>query len=160
MALRASVDALRAFVELRGFPGGAGASRTAVIEVSWERGALRELVVRSASAGGGRAEEISGRLDLREPRHRALAEAILRPRVPAAADLRALARAIARDGTVERQTFAIERERAGLLGGGSPGRRARRVAHAHRQRPAAGRRRDAGFAAGHAQRRFDCLGLP
>ena len=159
VALRASVDALRAFVELRGFPAAPGASRTAVIEVGWERGALRELVVRSASAGGGRAEEVSGRLDLREPRHRALAEAILRPRVPAGADLRALARAIARDGTVERQTFAIEREARGFS---AAGRLGVALGGSHTRIDSVRRLADAvtWIRGGPPQRRFDCLGLP
>ena len=88
-----------------------------------------------------------------------MAEAILRPRVPATADLRALARAIARDGTVERQTFAIERDARGFS---AAGRLGVALGGSHTRIDSVRRLADAvtWIRGGPAQRRFDCLGLP
>ena len=159
VSLRASADALRAFVALQGFPPAPAAARTAVIEVSWEGGVLHDLAIRSAWAAGGRSEEIIGRLDLHAPRHRALVEALLRPRLPAAGDLRALGAAIVRDGTVERQTYAVTRNARGFS---AAGRLVVAVGVSHTRIQGARRLTDAvsWVAGGPAQRRFDRLGLP
>jgi hypothetical protein len=159
LALRASAESLRAFLALEGFPPAPAAARSAVIEVSWEGGALHDLALRSSWSAGGRSEEIAGRLDLSSPRHRALAEALLRPRLPAASDLRALSTAIARDGTVERQSYASTRDARSFS---AAGRLIVAIGVSHLRVDGTRRLTDAvtWVRGGPAQRRFDCLGLP
>jgi hypothetical protein len=120
---------------------------------------LHDLALRSSWSAGGRSEEFTGRLDLSSPRHRALAEALLRPRLPAARDLRALSTAIARDGTVERQSYASTRDARSFS---AAGRLVVAIGVSHLRVDGTRRLTDAvsWVRGGPAQRRFDCLGLP
>jgi hypothetical protein len=85
-----------------------------LLSVTRDAGGPRELAFRRVSAGARANEmvETLGRLDLRDPANRALAERLLRIRTPwppaVAADLRAVLRRIAAVGTIERSVYAVE----------------------------------------------------
>ena len=78
-----------------------------VADVSWENGAARELALRAATGSGGRLEEYTARLDLREPGNRAVAERLLRPG-GTLGDLGALAARLRTDGVVERDGYSVD----------------------------------------------------
>ncbi len=150
-------DAPAIALALPGFPAAPGIRRGVVAELTWVRGVPRELALRAARAGGDRVEEYTARLDLRDPASRALAERALRPGGEAAG-LRALAARIGSHGTVERDGYAVTRERHGFSVGGRLGV-ALGLAH---ERVTEERRLVDAIAwvnGGPAQRRFDCLGV-
>jgi hypothetical protein len=146
-------------VDLPGYPARPPAGvHSVVAEVTWESGTVRELVLRTASAKDDRLEELTGRLDLRDPENRAAAERILRPGTHTPDDLRALARRIATDGIVERAGYTVEERRHGFSVSGRLGV-ALGLTH---QRVTAERRLTDAVAwvrGGPPQRRFDCLGV-
>jgi len=149
-------DAPAIAIALPGFPAAPGIRRGVVAELTWVRGVPRELALRAARAGGDRVEEYTARLDLRDPASRALAERALRPGDGAA--LRALAARIGSHGTVERDGYAVTRERHGFSVGGRLGV-ALGLAH---ERVTEERRLVDAIAwvnGGPPQRRFDCLGV-
>ena len=98
---------------LPGFPATPAARRAVVAEVTWAGDGVRELALRTASRAGDRLEEVTARLDLRDPASRALAERLLRPG-DEAADLRALGARIATHGSVERDGYAVTEDRRGF----------------------------------------------
>jgi hypothetical protein len=85
-----------------------------VVELTREHGDLRELAFRTVApgAGSGQLVETVGRLDLRVPENRAVAERLLRWRAPwpaaVAPDLRAVALRTVQAGTVERAVYGVE----------------------------------------------------
>jgi hypothetical protein len=87
-----------------------------MVELSRERGELRELAFRTVEPGArpGQVVETVGRLDLRVPANRAAADAVLRWRAPwppaVAADLRAAALRTVEAGTVERAVYAVDHD--------------------------------------------------
>ncbi len=87
-----------------------------MVELSRERGELRELAFRTVEPGArpGQVVETVGRLDLRVPANRAAADALLRWRAPwppaVAADLRAAALRTVEAGTVERAVYAVDHD--------------------------------------------------
>ena len=107
-------------------PGGSGHLRGAstapaggrtgplLLAVTRDADGLRELAVRRVQPGARRDEvvETLGRLDLRDAGNRAVAERLLRVRLPwppaVAADLRAVLRRIGAAGTVERAVYAVD----------------------------------------------------
>jgi len=145
-----------AALALPGFPAAPGIRRGVVAELTLVRGVPREVALRAARAGGDRVEEYTARLDLRDPASRALAERALRPGDGAA--LRALAARIGSHGTVERDGYAVTRERHGFSVGGRLGV-ALGLAH---ERVTEERRLVDAIAwvnGGAPQHRFDCLGV-
>jgi hypothetical protein len=140
---------------LPGFPPAPGPRRGVVADVSWEGGQLRELALRSAFANGERTDELSARLDLREPESRRLAEQLLAPG-STSGDLHALARHAARHGIVERTGYAISERRRGFSVGGRLGLG---LGLEHQRITAERRLVDAvaWVRGGPARRRFDCL---
>jgi hypothetical protein len=94
-------------------PGG-GRSGPVVLAVTRDRGGLRELSFRSVVTGDGDGEvvETVGRLDLRDPASRAVAERLLQVRLPwppaIAEDLRAVLRRTLAAGTIERSVYVVE----------------------------------------------------
>jgi hypothetical protein len=108
----AVLDAL----DVDGLPGG---QRSVVLEHTTDGTGPRELVFRVARAGAsGRAEEVTGRLDLRDPANRAVAERLLRPRLPTGpallADLRAVARRVREAGTIEWAAYDVQEDDGGF----------------------------------------------
>lgn len=91
-----------------------------MVELTRERGELRELAFRTVAprAHSGQVVETVGRLDLRVPANRAVADRLLRWRAPwppaVAPDLRAAALQTVRAGTVERAVYAVEEDTAEL----------------------------------------------
>jgi hypothetical protein len=145
-------------VDLPGFPAPPAGLRSVVAELTWDAGGVRELALRSATAKDGRLEELTGRLDLREPENRALAERLLRPGGRTPDDLRALGRRIATHGVVERAGYRLEERRRGVSVAGRLGV-ALGLSH---ERITAERRLTDAVASVHGgppQRRFDCLGV-
>jgi hypothetical protein len=121
-------DASSAFAALlpsvRGGSGGPdGGGAPLLLGVTRDADGLRELSFRRAAPGGrGRVVETVGRLDLRDPVNRAIAEPLLARRMPQpaalAAGLRAVLLRTARAGVVERSVYAVDdrsREWAGAL---------------------------------------------
>ena len=145
-------------VDLPGFPAPPAGLRSVVAEVTWEDGEVRELALRSATTKDGRLEEITGRLDLREPQNRALAERLLRPRARTPEDLRALARRIATNGVVERAGYRVTERRRGIS---MAGRLGIALGLSHERITAERRLVDAiaWVHGGPPQHRFDCLGV-
>jgi hypothetical protein len=144
-------------VDLPGFPAPPAGVRTVIADVSWEAGAVRELALRAATAKGGRLEERTARLDLRDPASRALVTRLLRPG-RTAGDLRAVMDRIASHGVVERAGYEVTERRRGLSVGGRLGV-ALGLSH---ERITAERRLTDAIAwvrGGPPQRRFDCLGV-
>jgi hypothetical protein len=143
-------------------PAAESASRRVLIEHTTDAAGPRELLFRVVRPlGRDRAEEMTGRLDLRDPVNRALAARLIRPRLPAGPavrrDLKAVVRRIAEDGTVERAAFAVEEDErelevaAGL--GLQLGLRIRRLQRTRRLTDASVWSR-----AGGVRRRVDCVG--
>jgi hypothetical protein len=99
----------------RGTSDAPGGARTGPLLLALTRDAhgLRELAFRRVQAGGQRGEvvETVGRLDLRDPVNRAVADRLLRVRLPwpptVAADLRAVLMRTVVAGTVERATYDV-----------------------------------------------------
>jgi hypothetical protein len=144
-------------VDLPGFPAAPAGVRSVVADVSWEAAAVRELALRTATAKGGRVEERTARLDLRDPTSRALATRLLRPG-RTAGDLRALMDRIAGYGVVERTGYEVTERRRGFSAGGRLGVA---LGLSHERITAERRLVDAiaSVRGGPAQRRFDCLGV-
>jgi hypothetical protein len=101
---RAEIEAATAYAALPAW-GAATPSREALIELTRDRGGLRELVVRSVREGSGRREESVARLDLRDPEIRARLGGG-GPWPPLA--LREATRLAVTHGVVERQVSAID----------------------------------------------------
>jgi hypothetical protein len=159
LTLDLAVEAPRFSTGLLGLDGGgAGASGSWIVDLSWEHGALRELALRSASGDGERTEEWTARLDLRDPGNRALAARLLRPGSPAFGDLRALAARIRSHGTIERHGWRTEERSRGFS---VAGRLGVALGLSHHEIAAERRLTDAvaWVRGGPAQRRFDCLGV-
>jgi hypothetical protein len=144
--------------ELPGVPAAPGTQRSWVANVSWERDAPRELALRTATAGHGRLEEYSARLDLRDPANRAVARRLLRPDASTPLDLVALAARIRTDGVIERLGYRIRERRRGISIGGKLGIG---LGLEHFRVTAERRLVDATawVRGGPPQRRFDCLGV-
>jgi hypothetical protein len=145
-------------VSLPGFSAPPRGGRSVVVEVSWQGAAVHELALRTAAAKDGRLEELTGRLDLRDPESRAIAERVLRPGLRTPGDLRALVRRIASHGVVERAGYAVEERRSDFAISGRLGV-ALGLSHA---RVTAERRLTDAVAwvrGGPPRRRFDCLGV-
>jgi hypothetical protein len=145
-------------VDLPGFPAPPDGARSVVAEVTWEGGEVRELALRSATTKDGRLEELTGRLDLRVPENRAIAERLLRPRARTPEDLRALARRIATDGVVERAGYRVAERRRGIS---VAGRLGIALGLSHERITAERRLVDAiaWVRGGPPRHRFDCLGV-
>jgi len=145
-------------LDLPGFPAAPAGVRAAVAEISWESGAVRELALRTATAKDGRLEELTARLDLRDPESRAIAERLVRPSGRMPDDLRALARRIATHGIVERTGYSIAERRRGFS---VAGRLGVALGLSHERITAERRITDAlaWVRGGPPQRRFDCLGM-
>ena len=145
-------------VDLPGFSTPSPGSRSVVAEVTWRGGAVRELALRTATAGDGRLEEITGRLDLRDPESRAIAERVLSPSLRTGGDLRTLVRRIAGHGVVERAGYAVREDRSGF---DIAGRAGVALGISHEEVRAERRLTDAvaWVRGGPPQRRFDCLGI-
>jgi hypothetical protein len=94
-------------------PGG-GRTGPLMLAVTRDRGGLRELSFRRVAAGEDEGEvvETVGRLDLRDPASRAVAERLLRVRLPwppaIVDDLRAVLQRTLVAGTIERSVYAVE----------------------------------------------------
>lgn len=145
-------------LDLPGFPSPSAGASSVVAEVTWERGAVRELALRAARAADGRLEEFTGRLDLRDAESRAMAERVLRPSLRTPDELRALARRIASHGVVERSGYAVtEKRRAFDLSA----RLGVALGLSHERVTAERRLTDAiaWVHGGPPRRRFDCLGV-
>jgi len=144
------------FAELAGASVSSGTERYIVADVTWEGGEARELVLRSAVGSGDRLDELSARLDLRNPETRMLAERVLRAG-STSADLRALAVHAADHGIVERTGYAVSEHRNGFdvaaRAGLSLGLEHEKVTAERRLVEAV-----AWVRGGPPQRRFDCLG--
>jgi hypothetical protein len=145
-------------LDLPGFPAPPAGVRSVIAEVTWEAGVVRDLAVRTATSKDGRLEELTGRLDLRDPENRAIAERILRPGAHTPDDLRALARRIATDGVVERDGYTVAERRRGFS---VAGRLGVALGLSHERITAERRLVDAvaSVRGGPPQRRFDCLGI-
>jgi hypothetical protein len=82
-------------------------------EITSDAGGVREIAFRTAKRGPrpGQLTEVVGRLDLRDPANRAVAEPLLSRRLPwppaVLSDLRAVALRTAQAGTVERAVYAV-----------------------------------------------------
>jgi hypothetical protein len=145
-------------LDLPGYSAPSAGARSVVAEVSWEGGVARELALRTATAKDGRLEELTGRLDLRDPGNRAVAERVLSPSVRTPEELRALAGRIKTHGVVERAGYAIEERRRGFS---VAGRLGVALGLSHERITAERRLTDAvaWVRGGPPQRRFDCLGV-
>jgi hypothetical protein len=158
LTLDVGIDDPHFTVDLPGFPGAPGARRSWVADVTWEAGAARELALRTAVADGGRVDEYTALLDLRDPGNRAAAERLLRAGAPATDDLGALTDRIRSHGVVERDGYVLSERRRGFSAAGKLGI-ALGIEH---QRVSSERRLVDAVAwvrGGPPQRRFDCLGV-
>jgi hypothetical protein len=85
-----------------------------LIALTRDEGGLKELAFRTVAEGTqpGDVTETTARLDLRDPANRAVADRLLRVRLPwppsVARDLRAVVRRAVTHGTVERAVYAVE----------------------------------------------------
>ena len=158
LTLDVEVDEPSLAAALQGFPPAPGARHAWVADVSWEGGAARELALRTAAAAGGRLEETTARLDLRDAANRAVAGRLLRPGAPAPAALRALAERIRADGVVERHGYRVSERRRGV---DIAGRLGLSLALEHQRISSERRLVDAvaSIRGGPPARRFDCLGV-
>src|SRR5829696_2798606 len=152
LALEAASAGPSVFADLQGFPSAPAGGGT-VAEISWLDGALDELVLRTARAGGDRVEEYSARLALDDPASRAAAATFLVPGGEPGADLPAL---LARDGVLDRAVYAVDERRRGLSVAGRIG-----VALGFEHQRITGERRlveaTTIVRGGPPQRRVDCL---
>jgi hypothetical protein len=108
----AALDEPRAFATLPAWSS-SGPSRTALVELTTDRAGARELLVRTISARPDRREEVTARLDLRDPEiTAALGAALPAPLGDAApwppAVIRRVAELAATRGTVERQVHTVD----------------------------------------------------
>jgi hypothetical protein len=144
-------------VDLPGFPGAPGERGSIVADVTWEGGQPLELALRTATESEGRLEEVRGRLDLRDPVNRALADRLLVPGDVREA-LAGLAARIASHGVVERSGYTTTERRRGI---GFAGRLGVSVGLSHERVTAERRLVDAvaWVRGGPPQRRLDCLGV-
>ena len=144
-------------VDLPGFPAPPGTRGALVAEATWRDGVPIELVLRSASARDDRLEEITARLDLRDPLNRGLAERLL---VPGGTrdDIEAIALRAATAGVVERNGYVTSERRRGLS---LAGRLGISLGVSHERVQSERRLVDAlAWVRGAAPvRRFDCLGV-
>ena len=101
---RSEIEEATAYAALPAW-GAATPSREALIELTRDRGGLRELVVRVAREGAGRREESVARLDLRDPEIRARLGG--GTRWPPSA-LRDATRLAVTHGVVERHVYAVD----------------------------------------------------
>jgi hypothetical protein len=114
---RATLEGPEAFAGLPGWSWSSdGAAHEALVEVTSDGDGLRELVVRRVAGRGDRVEEVTGRLDLRDPEVRAGLERLR----PGALELLTggpvtlkgmadgLAELAAEHGIVERQAHAVD----------------------------------------------------
>jgi hypothetical protein len=109
---RSRIDAPQLFGSLPAWSS-SGTGEEAMVELTSDGAGLRELVLRTASAGQGRVEEVVARLDLRDPAIRArLGRGARWP--PAL--LRELAGLAATRGIVERQVHVVD-DRSRTYGG-------------------------------------------
>jgi hypothetical protein len=135
-----------------------GKRRALIAEVTWENGGLRELVVRSAATAAGRLEELTGRLDLRDPGNRAVAARLLRPGAMISAGMHDLFARMRGHGVVEVAGYEVSERRSGFSVAGKLGA----ALGLSRQRISSERRLVDAVAwvrGGPPQRRFDCLGV-
>jgi len=93
------------YASLPTWASASGTSREAMIEFTTDASGPRELLIRSARSGGDRVEEVTARLDLRDPDIRARVSG--GPPWPPAA-VRGLARLAVERGVVERQRYAVD----------------------------------------------------
>jgi len=132
--------------------GGSGVS--AVAELTWEGGVLRELALRTATGDAERVDEYVARLALDDAADRAVAEAVLRP---GGAGFDALAAHVTREGVIEHAAYAVTERRTGLSLSGRLG-----IALGFEHERITGERRlvDAStmVRGGPPQKRLDCLG--
>jgi hypothetical protein len=158
VTLDLGIDDPRVSAELPGFPAGAGSRREWAAELTLERGAARELALRTAARSGDRLEEFSARLDLRDPGNRDLAERVLRPGASTPANVRALLARVKSHGVVERDVYALSERRRGFS---VASRLGVALALAHHRIASERRLVDAVVWVRGAppQRRFDCLGV-
>jgi hypothetical protein len=100
--------------------GQRGGGREVIVELTRERGSLRELAFRTVEPGAGDGEivETVGRLDLRVPANREAAGRLLGRRLPwppaVMDDLRSLVRRTVQSGLVERAVYALDDDSGGL----------------------------------------------
>lgn len=153
LTLEADHRDLALFGDLPGHRGAGAGGGSAVAELTWEGGVLRELAVRTATGDAERIDEYVARLPLDDAADRAVAGAVLRP---GAAGLDALAAHIAREGVLEHAAYAVSERRSGLSVSGRLG-----IALGLEHERVAGERRlvDATtmVRGGPPQKRFDCL---
>ena len=154
LTLEADRRDLALFGNVPGFREAAVGGGTAVVDLTWEAGTLRELALRTASRDGDRIDEHAARLALDDAADRAVAEAVLRP---GGAGLDALTAHLAREGVLEHAAYVVEEQRTGFSVSGRLG-----VALGLDHERISGSRRliDATtqVRGGPPQRRFDCLG--
>jgi hypothetical protein len=158
LTLDVDVADLRLAADLPGFAGASGGERSWVADVSWEGGTARELALRAATGDGERVQELTARLDLREPGNRAVAERLLRPGASTPADLRALSERIKTHGVIERSAYAVTERGRGFSAGAKLGVS---LGLAHHRITSQRRLVDAvaWVHGGPPRRRFDCLGV-
>jgi len=153
LTLEADHRDLALFGDLPRFRGAGASGGSAVVELTWEGGVLRELVIRTATGGTERVDEYVARLPLDDAGDRAVAEAVLRP---GGAGLDALAAHLAREGVLEHAAYAVSERRSGLSVSGRLG-----IALGLEHERVTGERRlvDATtmVRGGPPQKRFDCL---
>lgn len=157
LTLDLGIDDPRFSAYLPGFPAGRGTERSWVAELSWERGAARELTLRAATGDSERLEEFAARLDLREAGNRAVAERLLHPG-PSVADLGALAERIRTHGVIERDGYTVAERRRGFS---IAGRLGVALGLEHHRITTERRLVDAvtWIRGGPPRRRFDCIGV-
>ena len=145
-------------IHLPGFPAGPGPRRAWAAELTFDGGTARELVLRTAARSGRRLEELSARVDLREPRNLELAQRALRPGGDTMAIVRAVLERAMSHGVVERDFYAVAERRRGFAIGGrlgiALGLEHHRISSERRLTNAL-----AWVRGGPPQRRFDCLGV-
>ena len=100
-----TLDDPHVYASLPTWESSAGPSREALIEYTIDAAGPRELLIRSARSGDGQTEEVTARLDLRDPGIRARVTA--GPPWPPAA-VRGLARLAMDRGVVERQVYTVD----------------------------------------------------
>jgi hypothetical protein len=111
LTLEAAQRDLTLFGDLPGVRRTAGSGRSAVAELTWDGGVLRELAIRAATGDAKRIDEFVARLALDDEADLAVAQALLRP---GGAGLDALAAHVAREGVLQHATYAVTERRSGL----------------------------------------------
>jgi hypothetical protein len=158
LTLDMGIDELDLAADVPGFPAGPGDQHAWVADVTWERGELRELALRTATRTSERVEEYSAVLDLSEPGNRAAAARLLRPGSSTPVALAALAARIASHGVVQRDGYSVTERRRGF---GIAGKLGVALGLEHQRITSERRLVDAvaWVRGGPPQRRFDCLGV-